>query len=226
MAGDEQLRGVAVAVLAPASGQHVLLLGLEHREAPDLREVGGKARSRRRHRQGCGACAHGSSSAPIQLGVTCHVRPNPIMRGVPNGLFSQPSSARTVWLRVAVESPSRFAALVKLASSATATKALNSANCVPRMGAAPWATAGYQNLLLLRSAHTGPGRAPIDVPCLSRRVFLAAFTATSRSRDRLYCHPAPNYFCSIFFFQNGARKLRRPDRSDFLNTLLQIAPII
>ncbi len=75
---------------------------------------------------------------------------------------SRSSSDRTVWLKVAVESPSRLAALVKLASSATATKALSSANCVPRMGSAPWATAGYQPALPLRSVRAPPAR--VDIP--------------------------------------------------------------
>jgi hypothetical protein len=39
MAGDELVRRVAVAVLAPRLGQHVLLLRLQHREPPDLFEI-------------------------------------------------------------------------------------------------------------------------------------------------------------------------------------------
>jgi len=43
------------------------------------------------------------------------------------------SSARTVWLNVAFETPSRPAALLKLVCSATATKALSSANLLRRI---------------------------------------------------------------------------------------------
>jgi len=43
------------------------------------------------------------------------------------------SRARIVWLRDALDIPNRFAALVELVSSATATNALSSANCVPRI---------------------------------------------------------------------------------------------
>ena len=42
MAGDELVRGVAVAVLAPALGQHVFFLRLQHREPPDFFEIAGK----------------------------------------------------------------------------------------------------------------------------------------------------------------------------------------
>ena len=41
MAGDELVRGVAVAVLAPALGQHVFLLRFQHREPPDFFEIAG-----------------------------------------------------------------------------------------------------------------------------------------------------------------------------------------
>ena len=42
MAGDELVRGVAIAVLAPALGQHVFLLRFQHREPPDFFEISGK----------------------------------------------------------------------------------------------------------------------------------------------------------------------------------------
>ena len=42
MAGDEPVRGVAVAVLAPALGQHVFLLRFQHREPPDFFEIAGE----------------------------------------------------------------------------------------------------------------------------------------------------------------------------------------
>ena len=43
MAGDEPVRRVAVAVLAPALGQHVFFLRFQHREPPDFFEIAGKA---------------------------------------------------------------------------------------------------------------------------------------------------------------------------------------
>jgi hypothetical protein len=39
MAGDELVRRVAVAVLAPALGQHIFFLALQHREPPDLIKI-------------------------------------------------------------------------------------------------------------------------------------------------------------------------------------------
>ena len=43
MAGDEPMRGVAVAVLAPALGQHEFFLRLQHREPPDFFKIAGEA---------------------------------------------------------------------------------------------------------------------------------------------------------------------------------------
>src|SRR5580704_8504243 len=42
MAGDEPMRRVAVAVLAPALGQHEFFLRFQHREPPDLFQVPGE----------------------------------------------------------------------------------------------------------------------------------------------------------------------------------------
>ena len=39
MGGDKPMGGVAVAMLAPALGEHVLLLRLQHGKLPDLFEV-------------------------------------------------------------------------------------------------------------------------------------------------------------------------------------------
>jgi hypothetical protein len=39
MAGDEVVRRVAVVMLTPTLGEHVLLLRLQHREFADFREV-------------------------------------------------------------------------------------------------------------------------------------------------------------------------------------------
>ena len=41
MAGDEPVRRVAVAMLAPALGEHVLLLRFQHREPPDFFKIPG-----------------------------------------------------------------------------------------------------------------------------------------------------------------------------------------
>jgi hypothetical protein len=43
MAGDELVRRLAVAVLAPALGQHVLFLRFQHREPSDLFQITGQA---------------------------------------------------------------------------------------------------------------------------------------------------------------------------------------
>jgi hypothetical protein len=55
MAGDELVRGVTVAVLAPALGQHVFFLALQHREPPDLLKITGEAGFGRKDRPGRGA---------------------------------------------------------------------------------------------------------------------------------------------------------------------------
>ena len=43
MAGDEPVRRIAVAMLAPALGEHVLFLRFQHREPPDFLEIAGQA---------------------------------------------------------------------------------------------------------------------------------------------------------------------------------------
>ena len=43
MAGDEPVCRVAVAVLAPALGQHEFFLRFQHREPPDFIEIAGQA---------------------------------------------------------------------------------------------------------------------------------------------------------------------------------------
>ena len=55
MAGDELMRRVAVAVLAPALGQHELFLRFQHREPPDLFWIPGEAGFARQNGQGCGS---------------------------------------------------------------------------------------------------------------------------------------------------------------------------
>ena len=45
MAGDELVRRFAVAVLAPALGEHVFFLRLQHREPPDFLKITGEAGS-------------------------------------------------------------------------------------------------------------------------------------------------------------------------------------
>src|SRR5262245_9892187 len=43
MAGDELVRRVTIAVLAPAFGEHVFFLALQYREPPDFLEIMGEA---------------------------------------------------------------------------------------------------------------------------------------------------------------------------------------
>src|SRR6202021_1962040 len=64
MAGDELVRRVAVAMLAPALGEHVLVLRLQHREPADFFEVAGKAGFGRQDRQ---CCRTGHDSALLTL---------------------------------------------------------------------------------------------------------------------------------------------------------------
>ncbi len=49
MAGDQPVRRLDVLVLAPALGQHELLVRLQHREAADLVEIAGEAAAFGRH---------------------------------------------------------------------------------------------------------------------------------------------------------------------------------
>ena len=43
MAGDEPVRGLVVAMLAPTLGEHVLVLRLQQGEPPDFFEIAGEA---------------------------------------------------------------------------------------------------------------------------------------------------------------------------------------
>ncbi len=52
MARHEPVRRFAVAMLAPALGQHVFFLRFQHREPPDLFEISGKAGFAGQDRQG------------------------------------------------------------------------------------------------------------------------------------------------------------------------------
>src|SRR5947209_6443093 len=77
MAGDELVRRVAIAVLAPALGQHVFFLALQHREPPDFLKIMGEARFGRKDRQGRGA-GHDQSSKLVskqnyQYPIGCQV---------------------------------------------------------------------------------------------------------------------------------------------------------
>src|SRR5205823_8098035 len=73
-AGDELMRGVAVAMLAPTLGEHVFLLRLQHREPADLFEIAGEAGFGRQNRQGCGT---GHSSALLKVSPRLTGRPRP-----------------------------------------------------------------------------------------------------------------------------------------------------
>src|SRR5437016_1667796 len=52
MAGDQLVRRVAIAVLAPALGKHVFFLALQHREPPDFLKIMGEAGFGRKDQQG------------------------------------------------------------------------------------------------------------------------------------------------------------------------------
>src|SRR5712692_7881159 len=52
MAGDKVMCRVAIVVLAPSFGEHVFLLGFQHRKFADLGEVTGKAGFSVENRQG------------------------------------------------------------------------------------------------------------------------------------------------------------------------------
>ena len=43
MTVDELVRRLVVAVFAPALGQHILFVGFQHREPPDLPQITGEA---------------------------------------------------------------------------------------------------------------------------------------------------------------------------------------
>src|SRR5262245_39083167 len=60
MAGDEFVRGLAVAVLAPAAGQHVFFLRLQHWEPTDLVQILRKTGFGLECRQ-CGGTGHDSA---------------------------------------------------------------------------------------------------------------------------------------------------------------------
>jgi hypothetical protein len=53
MAGDEPMRRIAVAVLAPALGQHIFLLRFQHREPPNLFQIPSQAGFTRQDWQSC-----------------------------------------------------------------------------------------------------------------------------------------------------------------------------
>jgi hypothetical protein len=55
MTGNERVRRVAIAVLAPVFGQNVFLLRSQHREPPDFLKIMGEAGFGPKDRQGRGA---------------------------------------------------------------------------------------------------------------------------------------------------------------------------
>ena len=65
MAGDELVRGVAIVVLAPTLGEHVFLLGFQHRKLADFAEVTGKAGFSIEDRQ-CSGTGHSAPSKQVQ----------------------------------------------------------------------------------------------------------------------------------------------------------------
>ena len=60
MRGDKLMRGVAVIMLAPAFGEHVFLLRLQHRKLSDFFEVARQSAMRANTRQT--SCGHESPS--------------------------------------------------------------------------------------------------------------------------------------------------------------------
>src|SRR5262245_14284033 len=63
MAGDELVRRVTIAVLAPAFGEHVFFLALQYREPPDFLEIMGEAGFGFKDRHG----RHGGHDQALQL---------------------------------------------------------------------------------------------------------------------------------------------------------------
>src|SRR4029079_8124921 len=72
MRGDELMRGVAVAMLAPTLGEHVLLLGLQHRELSDLFEIARQSAMRADTRQ---AFRSHESKSPVAYRATSYSKP-------------------------------------------------------------------------------------------------------------------------------------------------------
>src|ERR1700689_5381704 len=60
MAGDKPMRGVAVAVLAPAFGQHKFFLRFQHRKPPDFFQIPGQTGFARQNGQ-CSSLGHDSA---------------------------------------------------------------------------------------------------------------------------------------------------------------------
>ena len=69
MAGHQLVGRIAVAVFAPALGQHIFVLRFQHREPPDLFKIAGKAGFGRENWQ-CGSSGHGSALQKFAPGHT------------------------------------------------------------------------------------------------------------------------------------------------------------
>src|SRR5437588_12646143 len=98
MAGDEPVCRIAVAMLAPALGQHVLFLRLQHREPPDVLEIARKAGFGGYDRQGRGT-GHGSALswfAPVAAGCLGHPSPGAGDRDASLQLRSSTAVAGTI----------------------------------------------------------------------------------------------------------------------------------
>ena len=82
MRGDELVRRVAVAMLAPALGEHVLLLRLQHRKLPDFFEVARQSAVRADTRQ-CSRGHESPSPAATTAASSQHTTPpgDPLYRG-------------------------------------------------------------------------------------------------------------------------------------------------
>src|ERR1700681_1022331 len=88
MRSDQFMRGLAVAVLTPALGQHEFLLRLQHRKPPDFFEVAGKSALDSKG---------GKRRSPGQGGL---LFPGPQDRRAPNGCSIEPTATDTYRFRV------------------------------------------------------------------------------------------------------------------------------
>src|SRR5476649_453886 len=80
MRGDQFMRGVAVALLTPALGQHEFFPRLQHRKPPDFLEVAGKS------------ALDGESGKRRSTGQGGLLFPGPQDRRAPNGCSIEPTA--------------------------------------------------------------------------------------------------------------------------------------
>src|ERR1700682_3720924 len=88
MRSDEFMRGVAIAVFAPAFGQHKFFLRFQHRKPPDFLEVAGKS------------ALDGEGGKRRSTGQSGLLFPGPQERRAPNGCLVEPTAIDTYKFRV------------------------------------------------------------------------------------------------------------------------------